>query len=214
MSGKEKIVHDVMQAGISLSVREQRYSDWTGTYEKDLEDLDYQGPHILGKAAAECFPENRENKVIIDIAAGTGLVGVELYRHGFRIMDALDPIEKMLDLAKEKNIYRNYICDYVTEKPLNIKENTYDALTICGGMGYGHLPCNALFEMIRLVKPGGYIVIVTRNSHLENVEDYKGKLAPLMDKLEKDGKWKNVKREIFPNYLMEEDGLLLVYQIC
>ena len=32
--------------------------------------------------------------------------------------------------------------------------DTYDCLAVAGGMGEGHIPCAALHEMIRIVKPG------------------------------------------------------------
>ena len=32
--------------------------------------------------------------------------------------------------------------------------DAYDAVTVCGGMGENQIPCSALHEMIRLVKPG------------------------------------------------------------
>ena len=32
--------------------------------------------------------------------------------------------------------------------------DTYDVLTISAGLGEGHIPCGALYEMIRVVKPG------------------------------------------------------------
>ena len=32
--------------------------------------------------------------------------------------------------------------------------DAYDAITVCGGMGENQIPCSALHEMIRLVKPG------------------------------------------------------------
>lgn len=36
--------------------------------------------------------------------------------------------------------------------------DTYDAAAIAGGMGEGHIPCGALYEMIRIVKPGNELV--------------------------------------------------------
>ena len=39
---------------------------------------------------------------ILDVAAGTGLVGVELVKVGFKHIVALDYSQEMLDLAKEK----------------------------------------------------------------------------------------------------------------
>lgn len=35
-------------------------------------------------------------------------------------MDGLDPSQGMLDVAKEHNRYRNYICDAVGKEPLKI----------------------------------------------------------------------------------------------
>jgi len=35
-----------------------------------------------------------------------------------------------------------------------IYPGTYDALTVSGGFGEGHIPCTALHEMIRVVKQG------------------------------------------------------------
>lgn len=37
--------------------------------------------------------------------------------------------------------------------------DTYDAVVVAGGMGEGHIPCNALYEMIRIVKPGNVWIL-------------------------------------------------------
>jgi hypothetical protein len=37
---------------------------------------------------------------------------------------------------------------------LYILVGVYDVAVVAGGMGEGHIPCNALPEMIRIVKPG------------------------------------------------------------
>lgn len=39
--------------------------------------------------------------------------------------------------------------------------DTYDAAAIAGGMGEGHIPCGALYEMIRIVKPGNELVWIS-----------------------------------------------------
>jgi L-asparaginase/Glu-tRNA(Gln) amidotransferase subunit D len=36
----------------------------------------------------------------------------------------------------------------------DLLKDDYDALVIAGGMGEGHIPVNAIDEMIRVVKPG------------------------------------------------------------
>ena len=36
--------------------------------------------------------------------------------------------------------------------------DNYDVLTVSAGFGEGHVPCSALYEMIRVVKPGSLFV--------------------------------------------------------
>ena len=42
-----------------------------------------------------------------------------------------------------------YMTIYIDSFP-----DAYDAITVAGGMGEGHIPCSALVEMARIVKPG------------------------------------------------------------
>ena len=53
-----------------------------------------------------------------------------------------------------------------------------------------------------------------RAEHLTKVEQYKDKLEPLMDKLEKEGKWKKIERKIFQRFFLDKDGILWKYQVC
>lgn len=41
-------------------------------------------------------------------------------RFGFKTFDALDPSEGMLEIAKEKGLYRNYICKAIDKGQLNL----------------------------------------------------------------------------------------------
>lgn len=43
-----------------------------------------------------------------------------MLKKGFKTLDALDPSQGMLDIAQEKGIYRNYICDAIGKEPLKI----------------------------------------------------------------------------------------------
>lgn len=43
-----------------------------------------------------------------------------MLKKGFKTLDALDPSQGMLDIAEEKGIYRNYICDAIGKEPLKI----------------------------------------------------------------------------------------------
>lgn len=43
-----------------------------------------------------------------------------MLKKGFKTLDALDPSQGMLDIAQEKGIYRNYLCDAIGKEPLKI----------------------------------------------------------------------------------------------
>ena len=66
---------------------------------------------------------------------------------------------------------------------------------------------------VYVVLVGGFIVIVTRLEFLCTVSEYKDRLEPLMEKLEKEGKWKKIARIIEPDYFLEKNGISWIYQV-
>lgn len=53
-----------------------------------------------------------------------------------------------------------------------------------------------------------------KERYLEIVSDYKDRLEPLMKELEISGKWKRLSRKVIPNYFLEYNGVIYVYQKC
>lgn len=45
---------------------------------------------------------------------------LQMHKVGFKIFDALEPSQGMLDVAKEKGLYRNYICEAIGKEQLNL----------------------------------------------------------------------------------------------
>ncbi|KAH3701852.1 demethylmenaquinone methyltransferase-like isoform X1 [Dreissena polymorpha] len=212
-----KQIATVMHKGISQEEVAQFYSKWADDlqYEKELPEDVYNAPIVTAAAAADGMTAEEKASVrVFDVAAGTGLCSLWLRSHGFQHIDGLDPSEGMLAKARAKNLYDRYICDFITDKRLDINDDTYDVLTVSAGLGEGHIPCCALYEMVRVVKPGGRIVIVTRAQHLETVEEYRDRLEPLMDRLEVEGKWQKLERKIFPGFFLDKEGILWKYQVC
>jgi len=64
---------------------------------------------------------------------------------------------------------------------------------------------------IMIILTGGYIVLVTRLMVLFEDGPYKG-MEPLMQKLEKEGQWKCLHRDVVPKFYMDYDGIVWVYQ--
>ena len=124
-----------------------------------------QEPNIqLTRPVAQCFDAeviklsgdiDKDNFKILDVAVGTGLLGTELSKHGYRNIHALDMSQKMLNQARVKKIYKKFICTTMTDQQIPIiATGEYDALTCCASMGAGHIGPSALEEMIRVINPG------------------------------------------------------------
>ncbi|XP_052706315.1 methyltransferase-like protein 27 isoform X2 [Crassostrea angulata] len=97
------------------------YNMWDD-YEKDLQHY-YNGPAYAAEAIDRSFPSNKDKVLILDVAAGTGLVGEELLKRGFKELHALDPSESMLIKAKKKNVYKKFLCEFVNPEPSPTIEN-------------------------------------------------------------------------------------------
>lgn len=110
----------------------------------------------LDEAIHQLYPHKPKDEIkIIDAAAGTGLMGVELQKLGYTSLCALDISDGMLNEANKKNVYKKFICAALTDQEIpEIQTGEFDAL-ICGGsMFKGHIRSSALTEMVRIVDTG------------------------------------------------------------
>ena len=115
--------------------------------------MGYNGPEIV----VSCFLELNfaKNLRILDIGAGTGLVGHLLQNKGYSNIDGLDGCPKMLELAKQKNCYKNLINSFVSaDYNVPIEDNSYDVIIMAGVVCPGHIRLDAFNEIIRIVKSG------------------------------------------------------------
>ena len=80
-------------------------------YDEDLIKLGFRRQFQLGEKVAEYFPnvEERKNLKILDIAAGTGLAGMGLYKQGFKNLDAVGNIFRFFLEYIQVNCY---LCTY------------------------------------------------------------------------------------------------------
>ena len=131
------------------------YDEWgtNNKYDQDMIDWDYTGP----KETVEIFKNHAKNKEIkiYDAGCGTGLVGVELKKYGYNNFDGVDLSQKLLDLVPH-GLYKN-LSKTDLNKPLNIKDNQYDAVLCVGTFTFGHVKPPALDEFVRITKNKGLI---------------------------------------------------------
>ncbi|XP_059139129.1 methyltransferase-like protein 27 [Physella acuta] len=207
----------IFKAGLPKEEITRRYTEWAkdSHYEQHMNEENYHGPLYVAEAMVKLYPEEaaRKNVSILDVAAGTGLVGMQLLRKGFSKIDALEPTEGMLSLAKSKNIYTRTFQNFLGEDSHCIEADYYDVAIICGGMGENHIPCSGIDELCRFVKPGGHVIIVMREEFLTTVAEYKDRLEPHMKNLEQEGKWEPASRTVVPKYYFNYDGIVYVFKV-
>ncbi|XP_059151432.1 methyltransferase-like protein 27 [Physella acuta] len=212
---QETIINEFLHSKKVYSKEEVHtiYSKWD-QYDQDLGEENYRGPLITAETMAELFPDEdvRKNLYILDVAAGTGLVGSQLKRKGFVKIDALEPSENMLNLAKLKAVYTQTFQNRL-EDSSNIQSDFYDVVVVCGGMGHGHISCGGLDELIRLATPGGYVIIVILEHDLKFAGEYPGQLELRIKELELEGKWEAKSRTVRPNYYFGKAGVVLVFKV-
>ncbi|CAH1257805.1 WBSCR27 [Branchiostoma lanceolatum] len=204
-------ISGVQRPGMCLEESQDFYKTWAATYDKDLQRAEYNAPLATANLLLKHFGGKTDVR-ILDVAAGTGLSGEALQEVGFRSIDALDPSDDMLALAKKKNVYGRLIKNFLGTNRLDIEDGEYDAIVMVGGMAEGHVKCDCLEELIRVVKPGGFVVICMRETNLQRVQEYHN-LEPRMGALQREGCWEQVSREVFSNYLDADNGIIFAHRV-
>jgi SAM-dependent methyltransferase len=183
MTEREKRVQWIYSSRDNKELAE-RYDQWARDYDEDLEEgFGWRGPQRAVDFLVRYVP--REAK-ILDAGAGTGLVGELLAKQGYNNMVAMDLSQGMLEEARKKNVYREFH-QMVMGEPLGYPEDLFDAIISVGVMTVGHAPASSLDELIRVTKPGGYIVYSLRPDVYRD-SGFKEKQSAL----ESAGKWRLV----------------------
>lgn len=161
MSHKNRELWQKTYAAGCDSALKEAYQCWAKEYDKDtVEHMGYVAPMLSSKLLDSCLESKRSE--ILDVGAGSGLVGEALKCLGYSRMDALDLSQDMLDVAKDKNVYEKLICANLSE-PLKIEDNSYDAIICVGTFTYGHVSADALDELTRITRPSGYLCFTVRD---------------------------------------------------
>jgi SAM-dependent methyltransferase len=132
---------------------QQGYGEWVQTYEQIVQDeMDLRLFERL-QTVDWSAPQS-----ILDLACGTGRIGVWLRQRSSAAIDGIDITPEMLEVARGKNIYRTLRVADVADTGLPAE--TYDLCT--QSLADEHLPdLPPLYrEVARLTKPGGHFVIV------------------------------------------------------
>jgi demethylmenaquinone methyltransferase/2-methoxy-6-polyprenyl-1,4-benzoquinol methylase len=97
----------------------------------------------------------RDGGHVLDVATGTGLVGAELLRHGFRVT-GVDQSPEMLAVARRRFGDRVELI-HASAEALPLAPASFDHLTVTYLVRYVADPAATLAELARVVRPGGVV---------------------------------------------------------
>lgn len=125
-------------------------------------------PHLLADLLAEVVPAaERAGHPVLDVGAGTGMVGELLAARGFRRVAGTD-----LEPASAAAIRRDRPGAYADVRTLDLLHLSADdrawlaacaprIVTVAGAVGFGHLPEEAFGVLTGLLPPGGLLALTT-----------------------------------------------------
>ena len=133
------------------------YKKWAQTYDKDFA---LYSNYLSPMQISSFFNKHARNTdtPILDVGAGTGLVGECLYKTGNKKIIGIDISSKMLEQAKLKKCYFSLMKADVT-KTIPLKSNSIGAVVSAGTFTHGHVGPDSFDELLRIIKPGGLFVL-------------------------------------------------------
>lgn len=137
------------------------YAGWAQTYDTDFaQDMHY----VLPMAVARAYALAGGKGPVLDLGAGTGLCGAALRALGANPVDATDLSPEMLAVARGKAIYRDLFAgDLLARLPCG--DGAYAGAVSSGTFTHGHVGPEALNEVLRVVRPGGWIALSVNAAH-------------------------------------------------
>lgn len=161
-----------------------------GEYERiapayDVELVNGMGYRSPGEVAAVTRRFVTSEARILDVGAGTGLLGVALAEAGFTRLEGLDLSPNMLAQAAQKQVYAR-LREGTLGDSLDYETGTYDAVVAAGVLTTGHAPAECLDELIRITRPGGHVIFTLRTDQMPTGFEDK------IDELEIASRWRLV----------------------
>jgi len=128
-----------------------------------VQDMGYRLPEAVAQAYFD-LQEKAAIGAVLDVGAGTGLVGEALRALGVGPLEATDICPEMLARAAEKSVYaRLFEGDLLARLPA--RDAAYAGAVSAGTFTHGHVGPAALGEVLRVVRPGGWVVISVNARH-------------------------------------------------
>ena len=125
------------------------------SYDRTNDLLSFGQDRLWRKKVLEAV-NPQPGQTILDLAAGTGSSSVVFAKEGVKVI-ASDFSEGMLAVGRKRHPELEFV--YADATKLPFKDASVDAVTISFGLRNVNEPKTALKEMLRVLKPGGTVVI-------------------------------------------------------
>ena len=141
------------------------YQKWATLYDKDNDD---ELGTVSQSNSVQIFQRYVKDKTknIIDVGCGTGLVGLQLKKLGYKNFDGIDISKEMIDIAIDRG-YESLLLGNLNES-LPVDSNKYEAAICVGVFTHGHVGPSRLKELARVVKPEGIICFTVNEDVYES----------------------------------------------
>lgn len=165
-------VHTALNLDGSVDSLKAHYADWANSYDDDLVD-DYTGSRVMVDLLID-FIKNSKNPLdldlyegpLADVGCGTGQVGEYLAEAGFTAIDGMDLSEEMVEVARQRGVYRTLTADVDLNLPLASDWRAAYAVTLCCGVfTLGHVKAEALKHLVAITTAGGLVLTSTRKAY-------------------------------------------------
>lgn len=187
------------------------YDAWAEWYDQDVLRFGYKIPTIVAGFVGRYL--SPAEGTVLDAGAGTGILGETLTLLAYENLVGIDLSPGMLAKARRKGVYRT-LHQMVLGEHLDFPNDTFAGTVSVGVFTAGHAPLESFEELIRVTKPGGYIIFSIRIDVYLN-EGFKDK----QDALVREKKWRLAEvSETFRSlpFLREPqvDSQIFVYEVC
>ncbi len=154
------------------------YADWAATYDSSFADAH---GYVSPQAVADAFAAKNCPGPVLDIGAGTGLVGVALAHRNIGPIDGTDIAPEMLAEAALKDVYDRLFEGNVLDR-LDVDDATYSGIVSAGTFTHGHVGPAAFDELLRVAKPGAWLVLSVNAEHYV-ADGFDAKLSDIAPKI-------------------------------
>jgi SAM-dependent methyltransferase len=145
------------------------YAQWANTFEADF--IEPQG-YVYHLRVVELFVAAGGSGPVLDVGAGTGIVGAALRAARCSPVDAVDISPEMLAQAEAKRtdddepVFRELVVADLTQG-MPLEDATYSGIVSVGTFTHGHLGPAVMHELYRVAAPGAHLAIGVNAEHYE-----------------------------------------------